>query len=460
MKILQVCHHFLPRHRAGVEVYTDGVARALQGRGHEVTVLTTDDDGTRRPWSLRREEQDGLPVISIAHPRIARSPDDSLGRQEVNDAFARALDETQPDVVHFQHLMYIGLDAPALVRARGVRSVMTLHEYWLLCARGGQMRRTDGVVCEQAEAGTCARCLQDFRFGRTPGEARIAGACSWVRRLTGWDPFPSLKRVKERRQAQKPHTDIALRHSHGEGMLKWLSCRTDRVRALWDAVDRFLCPSRFLMETFVRDGWPVDRMSWSPYGIPMIASESPLSPPPHARLRIGFIGTITPAKGTDVVARAHALLPRGKATLSIWGSGASSPAYAAGVRAALVPGEAEFAGAFAAGRAADALAGLDVLVVPSTWYKNAPLVISEAFRNGVPVVASRLGGMAEMVTDGVDGYLFDPGSAEDLARVLLTLVEDREALARLRSGITSPRTVDDDAGSLEALYRELAGAPA
>ena len=101
-----------------------------------------------------------------------------------------------------------------------------------------------------------------------------------------------------------------------------------------------------------------------------------------------------------------------------------------------------------------------MLVVPSIWYENAPLVISEAFRNEVPVVASRLGGMAEMVTDGVDGCLFDAGSADDLARVLRTLGEDRDVLARLRTGITSPRTVDDDAGALESVYEELIGEPA
>jgi glycosyltransferase involved in cell wall biosynthesis len=189
----------------------------------------------------------------------------------------------------------------------------------------------------------------------------------------------------------------------------------------------------------------------------MATFDSQPSPSRNAPLRIGFIGTVTPAKGPDVLARAQALLPRGTSTLSLWGSVTASPSYAARVRSALVPGEASFAGPFPAGHSAEALAEIDVLVVPSIWYENAPLVISEAFRNGVPVVASRLGGMAEMVADGVDGCLFNPGSAEDLARVLRVLVEDRAALTRLRAGITSPRTVDDDAAVLESLYKELVG---
>lgn len=458
MRILQVCHHFLPRHRAGVEVYTNGVARALKERGHDVAVLTTDDDGTRRPWTLRKEEHDGLQVLSIAHPRIARSPDDTLGREEVSRAFEQALDGFAPDVVHFQHLMYIGLDAPALAHARGLRSVMTLHEYWLLCARGGQMQRADGVVCETAEPDTCARCLADFRFGRTPAEARIAKASAWVRRVTGWDPFPVLKRVKERRQDQQARGDSALRPDPPGGMLDWLAYRSDRVHGLWEAVDQFLCPSRFLMQKFVRAGWPADRMRWSPYGIP---GKAPMSSAPSqetAPLRIGFIGSIVPVKGVDVLVRAHGMLPRGLASLSIWGSVNARPSYVADVRAALVPGEASLLGPFPGGEAGEALATIDVLVVPSTWYENAPLVISEAFQHGIPVVASHLGGMAEMVTDGVDGRLFEAGSAEDLARVLRELATDHDLVSKLRSGIRSPRTVDDDVASLESLYKELAGA--
>ena len=69
----------------------------------------------------------------------------------------------------------------------------------------------------------------------------------------------------------------------------------------------------------------------------------------------------------------------------------------------------------------EVLAGFDVLVVPSTWYENSPLTIHEARQCGVPVIASRLGGMEELVHDGVDGALFAPGDSVDLARVIRSL---------------------------------------
>ena len=64
---------------------------------------------------------------------------------------------------------------------------------------------------------------------------------------------------------------------------------------------------------------------------------------------------------------------------------------------------------------------VDVLVVPSMWIENAPFIIREAFAAGVPVIASDLGGMAEMVRDGVDGLLFPPGDARSLAACLRRL---------------------------------------
>ena len=75
-----------------------------------------------------------------------------------------------------------------------------------------------------------------------------------------------------------------------------------------------------------------------------------------------------------------------------------------------------------------------MLVVPSVWYENMPLTIWEAFRNGVPVVTSDFGGMAEAVRDGQSGLLFPRGDARALAAGLGRLAADRTLLARLARG--------------------------
>ena len=174
-------------------------------------------------------------------------------------------------------------------------------------------------------------------------------------------------------------------------------------------------------------------------------------------LRVGFVGSWTPQKGLDVLLRAQAALPAGLVRLTVHGSGDARPAYAEAAKALGRGGEVTFAGPFAPSDAPRVFRELDLLVMPSIWYENAPLVISEAFAMGVPVIASRLGGMAEMVRDGIDGRLFAPGDSAELARILEELARDREALARLAAGVRPPRALADDVEGLRDLYRELIG---
>jgi GT2 family glycosyltransferase len=98
------------------------------------------------------------------------------------------------------------------------------------------------------------------------------------------------------------------------------------------------------------------------------------------------------------------------------------------------------------------LADLDVVVVPSIWIENAPFIIREAFAARVPVVASNLGGMAEMVRDGADGLLFPAGDASALAAALRRLLDEPQLLPALRAGIRRPMSIEEDAASLREIY--------
>src|SRR4029079_18074152 len=89
------------------------------------------------------------------------------------------------------------------------------------------------------------------------------------------------------------------------------------------------------------------------------------------------------------------------------------------------------------------LAGLDALVVPSIWEENSPLVIREAFAAGVPVVASKIGGIPELVTDEANALLFEPGNVGDLTRQLRRLTDEPDLIDRLRNGIPPPRSIED-----------------
>ena len=101
------------------------------------------------------------------------------------------------------------------------------------------------------------------------------------------------------------------------------------------------------------------------------------------------------------------------------------------------------------------LSRVDVLVLPSVWLENSPLVIKEAFAAGVPVVTSDLGGMAEQVRPEIDGLVFEPGNADALASQLRRLQTEPGLLERLGAGIRPPMTIEQDAAALRCLYSDL-----
>ena len=140
------------------------------------------------------------------------------------------------------------------------------------------------------------------------------------------------------------------------------------------------------------------------------------------------------SKGPAVLLEAFNRLPRGAASLTLYGPHAAyhgDESYRARLESFLSNPDVRLAGQVGHRSAPQALSEIDVLVVPSIWPENSPLVIREAFLAGVPVVASRIGGIPEIVEDGVNGFLFGPGDVPDLHRLMLRLIETPSLLAGL-----------------------------
>ncbi|MGB3681463.1 MAG: glycosyltransferase, partial [Rubrobacteraceae bacterium] len=114
-----------------------------------------------------------------------------------------------------------------------------------------------------------------------------------------------------------------------------------------------------------------------------------------------------------------------------------------------------FAGTFPNEKIAEELKKMDVLVVPSTWYENTPLVIYSAFAAKTPVVATDLGGMAEVVRHEENGLLFEVGNAGDLSRRLRRFVDEPDLLSRLSGYFENVRTVEDSVDGMLELYDRL-----
>jgi glycosyltransferase involved in cell wall biosynthesis len=172
------------------------------------------------------------------------------------------------------------------------------------------------------------------------------------------------------------------------------------------------------------------------------------------RLRFGYIGTLAPHKGLHVLLDAFRQLDHPEASLDVFGNPAIQPAYVARLQqSAASDSRIRFGGGFPEGGQAQALAAIDVLVIPSLWWENSPLTALEALCAGLPVIASRTGGVPELIADGDTGVLVTPGDVRELTGALADVASGTR-LASSRAPVAQ-KTTDAGARELALLYESL-----
>ena len=448
MRVLFVVHGYPPAASAGTEVYVHDLAGAIaSSRGDEAVVLTRDADQGRPELSVRTTREGAVTVVRINNNfQACANFEDSYANPAIRDIAGRVLDEHPPDVAHVHHLTCLSTGLLAEIGRRRIPLVMTLNDYWLICHRG-QLLDRDGVRCDGPFDGGCGRCVPggvlagatSYRAGRLARELPIPGAARAVQ-LAVW--------AREALTSEAATRAATLHRLH-------------HMQAAASHVDLFLAPSDTLAEKFRQFGLGPDRLVRCEQGIDL-APFAHVTRTPSSVLRIGFAGGLIPSKAPHLLLDAVAALPPGSVLVDLLGgSGAyhGESGYAEAIDRRMRTAPIRRLGPVPHERMAAALADVDVIVVPSVWIENAPFIIREAFAAGAPVVASDLGGMAEMVRHGTDGLLFAPGDAADLARQLRRLLEETGLLEHLRSGIRRPMSIEEDAAALRGVYRRFVTEP-
>jgi glycosyltransferase involved in cell wall biosynthesis len=447
MRILLAAHAFPPRSTAGVEIYTSRLARALRHRGHEVLVLAALHDLGAQPGALRRRQEQGIDVVEVVNIHHRGTLEATYSDPDVERAAAGVFEAFRPDIVHFQHLLNLSAGLIGRCRAAGARVLMTLHDYWLSCPRDGLRLRAELELCTTMDHAVCARCLRDSPYLVPPAQARLgaaarsAGLGGPLHRLNAAAPAVSgtiLRLV--RRLSPAP-----------VGLEAEMDRRAIALRTALRGVDHFLAPTRFALDRALEFGIAADHVEVAPLGAVV---ERARRRPADRRRRFGFIGSILPHKGLHVLIEAFRGLHGDDLALDIRGNLRLDAGYASALReAAGGDSRIRFLGAFAEGEQKDALSGIDVLVLPSVWWENSPLTVLEALAAGIPVVASAIGGVPELIQDGVSGLLVEPRSPDSLRAALADVAEGRRLAAPLDA--LPIRTIADEAESLEGRYRSL-----
>ncbi len=208
LHVLHVIHDFLPRHRAGSEIYAFELCREL-ARQHHVTVLCAEYDPSRPHGLVAWRVHEGLPVVEIVNNWRCTSFQDTYRSPIVTEQIAHVLRAVQPDVVHVHNLLNLSFDLPGLARARGMPIIATLHDYTLVCPSGGQrLHAAEQHVCDVIDIDRCARCFPESPFHAQLALAKVAAASprAVVAGRTGDGPTLSARR-KACRGHGAPHGD-------------------------------------------------------------------------------------------------------------------------------------------------------------------------------------------------------------------------------------------------------------
>ncbi len=319
--------------------------------------------------------------------------------------------QSKPDVVHIHNTF--PLISPSVYNAceeAKVPVVQTLHNYRLFCPGANFFR--DGKVCEECTDGHFWRgvrhgCYRDSRLQTAP---------------------------------------VALMLSVHHARKTWTRM-----------VDRYIALTSFARGRFVKAGMPAEKIVVKPNFVPDPGKRSG-----GEGSYAVCVGRVSQEKGVPTLLKA-------------WrGLGQAIPLQVIGVGPAREPLEAEaaaqglshikFLGQQTREQVIAAMKGARFVVFPSELYENLPLTILEAFACGVPVLASRLGAMQEIVEEGRTGMFFGPGNAQELAAVVTRAWQQPERMKLLgmqaREEYERKYTAATNSRLLLEIYREVIAAKA
>jgi glycosyltransferase involved in cell wall biosynthesis len=399
------------------------VASAQVKSGHDVAVFVPSPEE-------KTSDPDLLPAIIENGVRIYRAPVGARSRtktfvqsfrqQRLQHIWQKILDVEQPELVHIEHLMGLPLGFVDELRARGIPYVVTLHDYWYVCANAQLLTNTEEKVCAgpDARAMNCARC---------------ALARGGVKKALGLAPF----------------------------IAPIMIFRNNQTAAVLKDAGRIIAPTQFVRDVYLSLLPDVQNIDVLTHGInpPQKGVEKAQwdqrANQQEGQIQVGYIGSIAQQKGVHVLISAVNGLPEEDISLTIYGDLGSFPDYVAELQELITRPGIELRGALDHDLIWSAISGFDMVVIPTLWYETSVLVLDEVFAMGVPVIGSDIGVIREKIIEGENGRLFTPGDVTGLQDILADLIKTPNILSEWRQNIEPVFTIDDHISTLEEIYARV-----
>ena len=402
MKILMVNKFLYPR--GGAESYMLGVGKYFEAQGHRVEYFGMYDEkntvGNSAQEYTTNMDFHGKTLSRFLYPlRIVYS-------REARRKIGKVLDTLRPDVVHMNNINF--QLTPAIIDAvkeRGIPLVQTVHDYQMICPN---------------------HLLYDF------GKKQVCEKC------VGGSKMPCIK-------------NRCIHGSLAKSVIGTFESFFYKKRGTYKKVDMYICPSEFLRGKLMKNAREIyDGRTTVLHNFVEKKTISPSAVSPFSFRYVAFAGRLSYEKGTEVLSEAAKLLPH--VNFVVMGAGQEEKAFS-GLPNVTMTG-------FVTGDTlACNIAFADVLAVPSVCYENCPLSILEARVLGVPSVTMNMGGMAELVEDGVTGVLSASPDPQDFAAALERALSDDEKLEKMKENCLDASrealSLDEYCAEVMKIYKSL-----
>jgi len=446
MKIIFTVHVFMPKWTFGTEIYTYTLAKSMQKQGHAVQVVTCESNmwGDSAEVTAEDDVWGGVPVhrlyFNVMQTENPTRSDyyNTKVEEHLLDYFARK----GPDLIHACHTGHLSTAVVTAAKRLNIPVIATATDFWYICPNS-QLLRYDQALCKGPTS--MSRCVRCYIYQRDLAQR--------YRRIVDLIPAPLL--------------DLAIsicrypwaNHDWRTKLVRAVLQRPAWMRYILNSIDLIFSPSQFLRDLFVKNGVDPRKIRVSPHGIDASWAEEMLSKKPSDHLRFVFIGMLGWHKGPHILVKAFNQLPNPQgATLKLYGDSEHFADYFRDLQG-LMEGNTRisYMGKFSHEKIGEVLSEVDVLVIPSMWYENTPVVMYEAFATKTPVIATNSGGMAELISLFDGGWVFERGNVAQLASLMQRLIDGPSLVAEANRRIKPVRKIEEHIADLERAYKEVVG---
>jgi GT2 family glycosyltransferase/glycosyltransferase involved in cell wall biosynthesis/SAM-dependent methyltransferase len=373
------------------------LGRALVRKGYEVAIFYAGGvkEDILESYEVDKRNEEGIQLYGVYNRAGVFLDIDNPEREiidiKLNDIFAEALDEFQPDLVNFHNFLGLSFEIARTAKARAIPTVFTTHNYHPIDP-SLYLIRDDMKIWQSI----------DFNSNSDLPER-----------------FPYLQELYVKR---------------------------DKVvlEILQEKIDYIFAVSTRVKEIYTEYGIDENKIAvinQMPESVGIIKQLISNDKQIHHPLRFGYIGSVMSHKGLHVLAIAAKAFRKGEVEFIIYGD--VNPEYKKILEQLDEENMMRFAGEYILEDFRTISEELDAIIVPSVWEDCAPLVLVEALAMKLPVIAANIGGMPDFIKHGENGMLYRYNSAKELAEIIFKFIRDPKLLNQLRENIQIPYNFND-----------------